>query len=100
MDKYEVMLYPKAYRDIDDIYAYIAFEKLSPENAKGQTDRIWNAIKSLERFPESHQERLNGRYAGNGYKQLIIDNYIAIYKIDKNARRVYVVTVQYKGCNL
>ena len=100
MDKYEVMLYPKAYRDIDDIYAYIAFEKLSPENAKGQTDRIWNAIKSLERFPESHQERLNGRYAGNGYKQLIIDNYIAIYNIDKNARRVYVVTVQYKGCNL
>lgn len=100
MDKYEVMLYPKAYRDIDDIYAYIVFEKLSPENAKGQTDRIWNAIKSLERFPESHQERLNGRYAGNGYKQLIIDNYIAIYKIDKNARRVYVVTVQYKGCNL
>ena len=100
MDKYEVMLYPKAYRDIDDIYAYIAFEKLSPENAKGQTDRIWNAIKSLERFPESHQERLNGRYAGNGYKQLIIDNYIAIYKIDKNARRVYVVTVQYKVCNL
>ena len=100
MDKYEAMLYPKAYRDIDDIYAYIAFEKLCPENAKGQTDRIWNAIKSLERFPESHQERLNGRYAGNGYKQLIIDNYIAIYKIDKNARRVYVVTVQYKGCNL
>ena len=100
MDKYEVMLYPKAYRDIDDIYAYIAFEKLSPENAKGETDRIWNAIKALERFPESHQERLNGRYAGNGYKQLIIDNYIAIYKIDKNARRVYVVTVQYKGCNL
>lgn len=100
MDKYEVMLYPKAYRDIDGIYAYIVFEKLSPENAKGQTDRIWNAIKSLERFPESHQERLNGRYAGNGYKQLIIDNYIAIYKIDKNARRVYVVTVQYKGCNL
>ncbi len=100
MDKYEVMLYPKAYRDIDDIYAYIAFEKLSPENAKGQTDRIWTAIKSLERFPEAHQERLNGKYAGNGYKQLIIDNYIAIYKIDKNARRVYVVTVQYKGCNL
>lgn len=100
MDKYEVMLYPKAYRDIDDIYAYIAFEKLSPENAKGQTDRIWNAIKSLERFPESHQERLNGRYAGNGYKQLVIDNYIAIYKIDENAKRVYVVTVQYKGCNI
>ena len=44
MAKYEVMLYPKAYRDIDDIYAYFALEKQSPENAKGQTDRIWDAI--------------------------------------------------------
>lgn len=40
MDKYKVMLYPRAYRDIDDIYAYIALVELSPENAKGQTDRI------------------------------------------------------------
>ena len=46
MDKYDVMLYPRAFRDIDDIYAYIALEKLSPENAKAQTDRIWDAIKA------------------------------------------------------
>ncbi len=38
MDKYNVMLYPRAYRDIDDIYAYIAIDKQSPENAKGQTE--------------------------------------------------------------
>ena len=75
MDKYEVMLYPKAFRDIDDIYAYIAFEKLSPENAKGQTDRIWDVIRTLEQMPEAHQDRLVGRYSGKGYKQLIIDNY-------------------------
>lgn len=42
MDKYSVILYPRAFRDIDDIYAYIAHEKMSPENAKGQTDRIWH----------------------------------------------------------
>lgn len=100
MDKYKVMLYPKAFRDIDDIYAYIALEKLSPENAKGQTDRIWAAIKSLETLPESHQDRLEGRYAGKGYKQLIIDNYIAIYKIDKGTKQVFVVTVQYQGRDL
>ena len=38
-----------------------------------------------------------GRYAGKGYKQLVIDNYIAIYKIDENKKRVYVVTIQYQG---
>ena len=100
MDKYEVMLYPKAFRDIDDIYAYIAFEKLSPENAKGQTDRIWDAIRMLEQMPEAHQDRLVGRYAGKGYKQLIIHNYLVIYKMDNISKKVFVVTVQYQGRNI
>lgn len=100
MDKYKVMLYPRAYRDIDDIYAYIALVKLSPENAKGQTDRIWDAIKTLEAFPSSHQDRIEGRYANKGYKQLIIDNYLAIFKIDETKKIVYVVTVQYQGRDL
>ena len=47
-----------------------------------------------------HQERLVGRYAGKGYKQLIIDNYIAIYKIDERSKKVFVVTVQYQGRNI
>ena len=100
MERYKVFLYPKAYRDIDDIYAYIALEKMAPENARGQTDRIWNAIRSLEAFPASHQDRLEGRYAGRGYKQLLIDNYVAIFKIDENKKTVYVVTVQYQGRNI
>jgi len=73
---------------------------MSPENAKGQTDRIWDAIKSLEQLPESHQDRLVGRFAGKGYKQLIVDNYIVIFKIDKEQNRVYIVTVQYQGRNI
>lgn len=100
MDKYEVLLYPRAYRDIDEIYAYIALEKLAPENAQGQTDRIWDAIDSLEAYPQSHQDRSVGRYAGKGYKQLLIDNYIAIFKIDETSKTVYVVTVQYQGRDL
>lgn len=95
MDKYEVMLYPRAYRDMDDIYAYIALEKLALENAKRQTDRIWDVIKSLDIYPEAHQERLVGRYAGKGYRQIIVDNYIAIYKIDREKKKVFVLTVQY-----
>lgn len=100
MDKYTVKLNPRAFRDIDDIYAYIALEKLSPENAKGQTDRIKAALKTLEIFPESHQERNVGRYAGKNYRQLIIDNYIAVFRIDEETKTVHVVTVQYQGRNI
>lgn len=65
------MLYAKAYRDIEDIYEYIAITKAAPQNAKGQTDRILDAIKTLEEYPQSHQDRLEGRYAGKEYKQLV-----------------------------
>lgn len=43
--------------------------------------------KKLELFPKSHQDRLVGRYAGKEYKQLIIDNYIAIFKVDENKKK-------------
>lgn len=100
MERYDVMLYPRAFRDIDDIYRYIAIEKLSPENAKGQTDRIWEALQTLDSFPSSHQDRLEGKYSGKKYKQLLIDNYIAIFKIDEKRKKVYVVTIQYYGRKL
>jgi len=40
LDKYKVMINPRAIRELDSIYEYIANEKLAPENAKGQVDRI------------------------------------------------------------
>ncbi len=100
MVKYKVKLTPRAFRDLDDIFAYIALEKLAPENAKGQTDRIKTQLKSLDSFPQSHQERTEGRYAGKGYHQLLIDNYVAIYKIDEKNKTVNIITIQYQGRNI
>lgn len=100
MEKYKVVLLKRAYRDIEDLYAYIAHEKRAPENAEGQTSRIKKAILGLDQFPQSHQDRLVGRYAGKGYKQLVIDNYIAIFRIDEKKKMVNVVTVQYQGRDL
>ena len=100
MDKYKVKVNPRAIRELDQICEYIANAKLAPENAKGQVDRIKKSILSLDTFPQSHQERNEGRYAGKGYRQLLIDNYIAIFRIDEQCKTVYVVTIQYQGRNL
>ncbi len=64
LNKYRVMVNPRAIRELDHIYEYIANEKLAPENAKAQVDRIKKAVLSLDAFPQSHQERNEGRYAG------------------------------------
>lgn len=100
MDKYKVKINPRAIQELDRIYEYIVSEKLAPENAKGQVDRIKKAVLNLDIFPQSHQERNEGRYAGKGYRQLLIDNYIAIFRIDERNKTVYVVTIQYQGRNL
>ncbi|MCM1375152.1 MAG: type II toxin-antitoxin system RelE/ParE family toxin [Muribaculum sp.] len=100
MDKYKVKFNPRDIRELDHIYEYIANEKLAPENAKGQVERIKKAVLSLDTFPQSHQERNEGRYAGKGYRQLPVDNYIAIFRIDESQKTVYVVTIQYQGRGL
>ena len=100
MNKYKVKFNPKAIHELDSVYEYIANEKLAPENARGQIDRIKKAILNLDTFPQSHQEPNEGRYAGKGYRQLIIDRYIVIFRIDETNKIVYVVTIQYQGRNL
>lgn len=44
MDKYKVKVNPRAICELDNIYEYIANDKLAPKNAKGQIDRIKKAI--------------------------------------------------------
>ena len=47
---------------------------------------------------DSRQERMEGRYAGKGYRQLLIDNYIAVFRIDEATKtvkwRVFCVTLK------
>lgn len=94
---YRVVLYAKAYQDLEEIYKYISFIISEPLMAKNQTNRIWDAINSLSLFPYSHQDRLVGRYADKGYKQLVVDNYLIVYKIDESLKQVFVVRIQYIG---
>lgn len=80
MDKYKVKINPRAIHELDNIYEYIANEKLAPENAKGQLDRIKKAVLSLDIFPQSHQERNEGRYGGKGYRQLLLADNIRSFQ--------------------
>lgn len=62
LDKYKVKINPKAIHELDSIYEYVANEKMAPENVKWQVDRIKKAILNLDTFPQSHQERNEGRF--------------------------------------
>ncbi len=95
MDKYTVKLYPSAYRDLDSIYSYIANNLSEPATAENVITSIENSILSLEQIPERGAIRKTGIYANQNYRQLLVKNYIIIYKVIKDSTEVHIVTVRY-----
>lgn len=95
MDKYSVTLMNRALRDLDGIYDYIAKTLLEPETALKLVSRIEDAILSLENIPFRCPERKIGVYANRGYRQLFVENYTAIFRVDEAKKMVVVVTIRY-----
>lgn len=95
LDKYEVRLMHQALQDLDEIYGYIAGSLLEPGIAAELPDTLENEILSLEYLPYRCPERRTGSFANSGYRQLLVKNYIVIYRIDEPRKQVLIVTVRY-----
>ena len=95
MDKYSVKLLSRALHDLDGIYAYIANRLQEPETALRMVEKLETQILSLETMPYRCPERRTGAYAEKGYRQLFVQNYTVIFRIDQEQKQVIVVTVRY-----
>ena len=95
MDKYSVKLMSRALKDLEGIYNYIAHTLLEPETALNLVNRIEDAILSLDTMPYRCPERKQGAYANRGYRQLFVENYTIVFRINEAQKMVIVVTVRY-----
>lgn len=100
MDKYDVKLYSAAYRNIDEIYTYIADTFGEPNTAERIVSAFDDAIHSLEVFPERGAVLRRGEYANKGYRQLLSGNYRIIYRVLKSSKKVYIVTICHSKSNI
>jgi toxin ParE1/3/4 len=94
-NKYFVKLLPRAYRDLDDIYSYIADILIEPGIAAKLVDSLGDAIFSLESMPHRGVLRKTGVYANKGYRQLFVGNFTVVYRVEEVKKRVLVVTIRY-----
>lgn len=62
-------------------------------------ERIEEQIFSLDHLPYRCPERRRGTFANRGYRQLPVENYTVIYRIDEVRKQVIVVTVRYSPSN-
>ena len=100
LDKYVIKIYARAYRDLDNIYTYIAKNLLAPDSALVLIDHLESAILSLEHMPERDAIRRMGIYAKGDYRQQFVKNYIIVYRVYKQTKEVHIVTIQYAPRNL
>lgn len=94
---YKIIYSPESIDDLRAIYSYIAFEKLAPQNAEGQVNRIRKSIRSLNLFPEGHTTVEWEPWASMGMRFLPVDNFIVYYLVDNNVGKVNIVRIFFSG---
>ena len=94
-DKYEVRLMNQALQDLDEIYGYIAGSLHEPGVAAELLNALESEILSLEYLPYRCSERRAGTFANSGYRQLLVKNYMIVYRIDEAHKQVLIVTVRF-----
>jgi toxin ParE1/3/4 len=100
MSRYSIYISNQAEHDLREMYEYIAFELLSPENAAAQLSRLEAAVESLETFPEKHRLYNKEPWKSRNLRVLPVDNYCIFYIPDKKSAAVTVIRVIYGGRNI
>lgn len=92
---YIVSVTQEAKSDLRSIYCYISFELLSPENAKGQMDRLKKAISTLREFPTRYRLMEDEPWKSRGLRTMPCDNFLIFYLVKEEKNEVIVSRVLY-----
>ena len=94
---YDVRISEQDDQDLRNIFEYIAFELLAPENAAGQLDRLEEAISKLDNMPEKFRRYEREPWFSRGLRVFPVDNYLVFYIPDMDEKTVTVIRVMYGG---
>jgi len=92
-NKFQLKIFPLAQQDMEQIFSYIAVELCNPTAAIGQINDFEKAFENVCVFPESCPYVNNEYVKDKSLRKLIVNNYIAFYRIRNN--EIQVVRVLY-----
>lgn len=97
MTHYSVEISEQAAQDLRGVFAYIAYELKSVQNASGQLARLEKAILSLEQMPERFRRYKKEPWHSRGMRMMPVDNFVVFYLPDHDRQVVSIVRVMYGG---
>lgn len=92
-NKYQLKIFPMAQLDMKQIFDYISVELCNPTAAIGQINDFEKAFDNVCAFPESCPYINNEYVKDRSLRKLIVNNYIAFYRISDH--EIQVVRVLY-----
>ena len=98
MIQYTIEITDEALADMEQLYHYIAFNLMSPENAIGQYTRIADAILKLDKFPDRFSIMDSEPEHSKEIRRMLVDNYTVFYVIREE--KVTVTDVLYSASDI
>jgi plasmid stabilization system protein ParE len=95
MNDIKFLLSKPAYRDIENIIDYIANDLSNPSAAISFRDKLYSSFKTVCMFPESCPYLTNEYVKDKTLRKMVVDNYIAFYRYEKENNRIIVMRVLY-----
>lgn len=95
---YNLVISKEAHKDIDDIVHYIAVELANPTAAASFLDVIEKSYIDVVNNPRMYSRCQDDRLSREGYRK-IVKNYLVLYRIDNEEKKVFIVRIIYGGRN-
>ena len=92
-NRYTLKLLPQAERDLDEIYAYIAYELQNNAADVKLMDEIELTLIGLEDFPLRCPFSDIDELKRDGYRKCVIKNFIALYTVDEEQKLVRIAKI-------
>jgi plasmid stabilization system protein ParE len=88
-NKFNVVLLPAAYDDLDEIFDYILLD--NPTAAENMLAKIMASFRRLEDFPNSGVKLTAKSLKHYNFRMIVVDPYIAFYRFIDNVVYIYRV---------
>lgn len=96
---YKPIVSKEVHIDIDDIVNYIAVELSNPDTATSFLDDVDRSYHKVIDNPHMYSFCNDVRLKIDGYRKIVIKNYLILYRIDDEKKFVIVVRIIYAGRN-
>ncbi len=95
MTNYQVLVTEPAARDLHGVADYIANDLHEPETARRQLGRLKEAVLSLGEYPTRCSLVAEPLLARQGFRKMVVDNYLVFYIVSDQLSTVTVIRVLY-----